>query len=271
MLARDVLRILSGRHEVVAVTHAELDIDNEKQTADFLCTSRPDVVINCAAYTNVDGCETDSARAFSVNAGGVRHLACACRKAGAKLFHLSTDYVFDGASPGPYTEDDAPNPLSVYGQSKLAGEQYIRDILSSYVIIRTEWLYGSQGTHFVGKIAELSRERDVLQVVNDQLGSPTWTKDLGRAIEALLRIPSQGIYNITNTGACTWFDFARKIISCAGSPVRIEPISSMQLNRLAKRPANSVLNCTKFIRETGHILRTWECALEEYMKEIWIE
>jgi len=267
MLAQDVTRVLAGQHEINAATHADLDIGNEEQAADFLYAQKPAVVINCAAYTNVDGCETDSARAYSANAAGVKNLALACRKAGAKLFHISTDYVFDGTKSGPYTEDDAPNPLSVYGQSKLAGEQYIQEFLSSYVIIRTEWLYGSQGSHFVGRILQLAREREVLQVVNDQTGSPTWTADLARAIDTLLQVPSQGIYNVTNAGACTWFDFARKIVSYTGSPVRVEPIGSEQLNRPAKRPGNSVLDCAKFVRETGHILRPWEIALDEYMRE----
>lgn len=267
MLARDVMRVLAGQHEIIAATHADLDIGNEAQTSDFLCARGPAAVMNCAAYTNVDACETDSARAFSANAEGVKNLARACRKAGAKLFHISTDYVFDGTKNGPYTEDDPPNPISVYGRSKLAGEHYVRELLDSYVIIRTEWLYGSQGSHFVGRIQQLARERDVLQVVNDQTGSPTWTEDLGRAIKALLMVPSQGIYNITNAGACTWFDFARKIVSCTGRPVRVEPIGSEQLNRPAKRPRNSVLDCSKFIRETGQILRPWERALDEYMAE----
>jgi dTDP-4-dehydrorhamnose reductase len=266
MLAHDVMRVLAGRHEIISATHADLDIGSEEQTADFLCARKPAIVINCAAYTNVDGCEADSTRAFSANADGVKNLARACYKAGSKLFHISTDYVFDGTKEGPYNEADPPNPLSVYGQSKLAGEKYIREILSSYVIIRTEWLYGSRGSHFVGKILQLSQERDVLQVVNDQKGSPTWTEDLARAIDALLQIPSRGIYHITNSGSCTWFDFARKIISHTGSSVRIEPISSEQLNRPAKRPQNSVLDCAKFVRETGHTLRPWERALDEYMK-----
>jgi dTDP-4-dehydrorhamnose reductase len=266
MLAQDIMRVLAGQHEIIAATHADLDIGNEAQTTDFLCARRPAVVMNCAAYTNVDGCETDSAKAFSVNAEGVKNLARACRKAGAKLFHISTDYVFDGTKSGPYTEDDPPNPLSVYGRSKLAGEQYVREVLDSYVIIRTEWLYGSQGAHFVGRILKLARELEVLQVVNDQTGSPTWTEDLACAIKALLIIPSQGIYNVTNAGACTWFDFARKIVSCSGRPVRVEPIGSEQLNRPAKRPGNSVLDCAKFVHETGHIMRPWDRALDEYMK-----
>ena len=266
MLAQDVMRVLAGRYDIIAATHADLDIGNKDQTADFLCARKPAVVMNCAAYTSVDGCETNSARAFSANADGVKNLAHACQQAGIKLFHISTDYVFDGAKEGPYNEDDPPNPLSVYGQSKLAGEQYIQELLSSYVIIRTEWLYGSQGSHFVGKILQLARERGGLQVVNDQMGSPTWTEDLAHAIEALLQIPSQGIYHITNSGSCTWYDFARTILAYAGSSVRVEPLDSVRLARPAKRPRNSVLDCAKFVRETGHILRPWERALDEYMK-----
>jgi dTDP-4-dehydrorhamnose reductase len=267
MLAHDIIRVLEGSHQLILTDLADLDICNPRQTAELLAMHGPDCVINCAAYTNVDGCETDSDNAFAVNAAGAKNLALACRQSGAKLVHISTDYVFDGAGQRPYIEDDAPNPLSVYGTSKLAGERCIQEVLDDHVIVRTEWLYGRQGKHFVGRILQLARERDVLDVVDDQTGSPTCTADLALAIEALLAIPARGIYHVTNAGSCSWYEFAQKILAVAGSPTRVLPIASERLARPARRPAYSVLDCSKFTKETGHVLRPWEQALEHYMQE----
>ena len=266
MLAQDIIRVLEGTYQLTPTTHADLDIGNPSQIAQQLAMHTPDCVINCAGYTNVDGCETDSANAFAANAEGVKNLALACRQFGAKLVHFSTDYVFDGTAQRPYVEDDAPNPLSVYGKSKLAGERAIQEALDDHIIIRTEWLYGRQGKHFVGTMLHLARERDELQVVHDQTGSPTCTADLALAIEALLAVTARGIYHVTNAGSCSWYDFARRIFAIAGSTIRVLPISSERLARPARRPAYSVLDCSKFIRETGHILRPWEQALESYMQ-----
>ena len=266
MLAQDIIRVLEDKYLIVPVTHADLDIGNHEQTVQLVSSHKPDFVINCAAYTNVDGCESDAHRAFAINADGMKNLAHACRETGAKLIHVSTDYVFDGASRRPYVEDDATNPLSVYGRSKLAGERYVQDILESYVIVRTEWLYGRQGKHFVGTILHQARERDELEVVDDQTGSPTCAADLARAIGTLLSVSANGIYHVTNAGSCTWYGFACRILSLAGSATRIKPISSQQLARPAPRPANSVLDCSRFTRETGQVLRHWEQALEAYLQ-----
>ena len=266
MLGHDIIRVLEGSHQLILTTLEDLDICNPQRTAEFMVLHGPACVINCAAYTNVDGCETDSVNAFAANAEGAKNLALACRETGAKLIHISTDYVFDGTAQRPYVEDDATNPLSVYGRSKLAGERSIQDVLDDHVIIRTEWLYGRHGNHFVGRMLQLARERDVLEVVNDQIGSPTATADLALAIEALLAGPARGIYHVTNAGSCSWYDFARKIFAIAGSTIRVLPISSERLARSARRPAYSVLDCSKFIRQTGHTLRPWEQALESYMQ-----
>jgi len=266
MLAQDIIRVLEGKHLIVPVTHADLDIGNPVQTAQLLSSHKPDCVINCAAYTDVDGCESDPDRAFAINADGVKNLAHACRETRAKLIHISTDYVFDGASQRPYVEDDATNPLSVYGRSKLAGERYVQDILESYVIVRTEWLYGRQGKHFVGTMLQLARERDVLEVVDDQTGSPTCAADLAQAIAALLAASAKGIYHVTNAGSCTWYGFACRILALAGSTTRVKPITSARLARPAPRPANSVLNCSKFTWKTGQVLRPWDQALADFLQ-----
>ena len=266
MLGHDIIRVLEGKHQLIPTTLADLDICNASQTAELLTFQAPDCVINCAAYTNVDGCETDADNAFTANAEGVKNLALACRQSGTRLLHISTDYVFDGTSQRPYVEEDAVNPLSVYGHSKLAGERFVQEILDNYTIIRTEWLYGQNGTHFVGRILQLAEERDTLDVVDDQIGTPTGTTDLALAIEALLAIPARGIYHVTNAGSCSWCVFAQKILAIAGSKTRVLPISSERLARPARRPAYSVLDWSKFIRETGHKLLPWELALKNYMR-----
>jgi dTDP-4-dehydrorhamnose reductase len=266
MLGHDITRVLDGKHQLIPTTLADLDICNAAQTQDMLAFHAPDCVMNCAAYTNVDGCETARDTAFAANAQGVKNLALACRQSGAWLLHVSTDYVFDGTGQRPYVEEDAVNPLSVYGRSKLAGELFVQEILDRYAIIRTEWLYGRNGTHFVGRILQLAGERDTLEVVDDQTGTPTGTADLALAIEALLAVPACGIYHVTNAGSCSWYVFAQRILAIAGSKTRVVPMSSERLARPARRPAYSVLDCSKFIRETGHRLRPWEQALEDYMK-----
>ena len=268
MLGHEVCSVLERDHAVTALGHDELDITGgADQAASALALLAPDVLINCAAYTDVDGCEFDAARAYAVNAEGVKNLALACRRTGVKLVHISTDYVFDGASGSPYAEDSTPNPLSVYGRSKLAGELHIREALQSWLIIRTEWLYGRSGRNFVGTMLRLSRERDELEVVNDQTGSPTCAADLARAIAALLSVSATGIYHVTNSGSCTWYDFACRILSLSGLSTRVLPISTGRLARPAARPAHSVLDCSKFVRATGQAMRPWEEALAEYLRD----
>lgn len=266
MLAQEIARVLDGRQQLILAGHAELDIANQEQTAQLLALHKPDYVINCAAQTNVDACESDAARAFAVNAKGVQNLAFACRKIRAQLLQISTDYVFDGRSQKPYAEDDPTNPQSVYGRSKLAGERYVQDILERYVIVRTAWLYGGRGRHFVGTILKLAGERDRLEVVDDQTGSPTCAADLAGAIEALLRVPARGIYHVANAGSCSWYGFACRILALTGSTTPVEPVSSGHLARPAPRPAYSVLDCSRFIRETGHVLRPWDQALAAYLQ-----
>jgi dTDP-4-dehydrorhamnose reductase len=267
MLGQEVVRVFAKAHTVIQARHDEVDITNADQTAKMLALKDPEIVINCAAYTNVDACETDSAKAYSVNGLGVEILARACARSGAKLLHISTDYVFDGTKRGAYTEDDAPHPLSVYGKSKLAGERFIQESLDDYIIVRTEWLYGRHGSHFAGKILDVARQRDWLEVVDDQTGSPTFTVDLAEAIQALLSCGARGIYHVTNAGSCTWYGFAKSILALAGMQTRVEPVSSERLDRPAKRPKNSVLDCEKFYMQTGQRLRPWTQALEEYMRE----
>lgn len=266
MLGKDLVPALSVKHQVLARDIEDLDIADQQRVQKEIETLRPQVVVNAAAYTDVDGCEAKRGLAFSVNAEGARNIAAGCAASNARMIHLSTDYVFDGTSSAPYREEDPPHPLNVYGASKLQGERQIREVLENHLIIRTEWLFGRHGKNFVDTILRLAAQQEELRVVNDQRGAPTFTKDLSWAIEKLLEKEVKGILHITNSGSCTWYEFARQIlIEKKIDHVSIVPISSAALTRPAKRPANSVLDFHRFENLLGQKMRTWEEALKEYL------
>jgi dTDP-4-dehydrorhamnose reductase len=270
MLGRDLQPILSDRHEVIGKDIEDLDITDPNQVQKQVETLRPQTVINAAAFTDVDGCESQKDLAFKVNAEGAGQVARVCRKAGARLIYLSTDYVFDGTSRVPYSEEAQPNPINVYGESKLGGEEAVQQAEGNYLILRTAWLYGKHGKNFVDTILRLASKQKELRVVDDQQGSPTFTRDLSRAIARLLENDVRGILHVTNSGSCSWFEFAQKILETKGIPgwkTRVIPISSRQLNRPARRPSNSVLNCSRFEELTGAKMRPWEEALGDYLSE----
>jgi len=266
MLGKDLVPALSVKHQVLARDIEDLDIADQQRVQKEIETLRPQVVVNAAAYTDVDGCEAKRELAFSVNAEGARNIAAGCAASNARMIHLSTDYVFDGTSSAPYREEDPPNPLNVYGASKLQGERQIREVLENHLIIRTEWLFGRHGKNFVDTILRLAAQQEELRVVNDQRGAPTFTKDLSWAIEKLLEKEVKGILHITNSGSCTWYEFARQIlIEKKIDHVSIVPISSAALTRPAERPANSVFDFHRFENLLGQKMRTWEEALKEYL------
>jgi dTDP-4-dehydrorhamnose reductase len=268
MLGRDLQPILSTRHEIIARDIHDLDITDPGQVGEEIRKIRPDAVINLAAFTDVDGCESQRERAFSVNAHGAGHVARASEAAGAKLIHLSTDYVFDGTSPVPYREEASPHPMSVYGESKLGGERAVQEAGENHLILRTAWLYGRHGKNFVDTILRLASQREELRVVHDQKGSPTFTRDLSGAIAQLLEKDLRGILHVTNSGSCSWFEFAERILALKPPPsarVRIHPISSSELGRPARRPAFSVLDCSRFENAVGRRMRDWEEGLQEYL------
>ena len=231
MLGRDLLPLLSAKHEVLGKDVQDFDITDRKRVEEEIAAYRPDVVIHTAAYTDVDGCEGKRDLAFAVNGEGVLNVALGCAHVRSRMIYLSTDYVFDGKSEIPYPEGYPPNPLSVYGKSKLQGEIYIQKALDNYLIIRTAWLYGRHGKNFVDTILRLAGEKDELRVVNDQKGSPTFTKDLSQAIGRLAEGEFRGVLHVTNSGSCTWFEFAKKILdlkSPFGRKVSVIPISSAE-------------------------------------------
>ncbi len=267
MLGHDLLEVFSKKYTVTGLDIEDFDITRQGATRKTIKEFSPDVVINAAGYTDVDGCEKKINKAFAVNGQGTKNVAKGCCDSGSKLIYLSTDYIFDGTKGSPYREDDPPNPLSIYGESKLMGERYIEEILDDYLIVRTQWLYGKHGRNFVETILALAEERDHIEVVHDQQGSPTYTADLSRAIAALVAKDVRGTFHVSNSGSCSWYDFAVEILRLANSAqVEIMPISSTVLNRPAKRPYYSILNCQRLERETGFEMRSWQMALQEYFQ-----
>lgn len=263
MLGCDLTALLGDRGHGVDI--ADIDITSPESVLKVIGALKPEVVINCAAYTDVDGCESNIETAMAVNGEGVAYLAMACRDLGALLVQVSTDYVFDGGKGTPYVEDDAPCPLSVYGESKLAGEMNAASC-PEYLIVRTQWLYGLHGKNFVETMLRLGAEKDELTVVDDQIGSPTWTVDLARAIIALIDSGCRGIYHAANSEYCSWNGFAQAIFEEAGLHVSVRPMTTTELNRPARRPLYSTLECSKLTGDTGFRPQAWRNALQEYLK-----
>jgi dTDP-4-dehydrorhamnose reductase len=267
MLGMDLVEVLRGDD---AVRSAEADIDdvditNAESVAACLERERPDVVINCAAYTDVDGCESNEQAAGAANATGPGLLARACERRGARLLHISTDYVFDGSKKSPYLPDDPPRPLSAYGRTKLAGERAVAAACQNHLIVRTAWLYGAHGRNFVATMLRLGREKPALRVVNDQYGSPTWTADLAPALAKLAASTATGITHATNAGSCSWYEFACEIMRLAGIDTPVHAIPTAEFPRPATRPANSRLDCSRTEEITGIRMRHWRDALAAYL------
>lgn len=264
-LGHDLKRTLKG-HDLFAFTKDDLDIGDLPTVIRKFEETAPDAAVNCAAYTDVDGCESNIDHAYRVNAGGPQNLAIACERVGADLLQVSTDFIFDGKKDSPYVEFDRPDPLSIYGSSKLAGEKYVSSLTNRYYIVRTAWLYGHNGNNFVKSIIRIAKEKEKLQIVNDQIGTPTFTFDLAERITDIIESRSYGIYHVVNGGQCSWYDFGKKILDLAGLERKVEPISSKDLDRPATRPEYSVLD-DRSLRTRGFSpLRSWESGLAAYFE-----
>jgi dTDP-4-dehydrorhamnose reductase len=262
MLGHDLMQVLEG--DVRGLDLPDIDITSLDSVRRVLLTLKPKVVINSAAYTDVDGCEANIEQAMTVNGEGVGFLALTAREIGATLVQISTDYVFDGGKGSPYLEDDPVGPLSIYGESKLAGELNAATV-PSHLIIRTQWLYGIHGKNFVETMLRLATERSELAVVDDQIGSPTWTYDLALAIKALLDKGCRGTYHAANSGFCSWNEFAKAIFEEEGLKVRVNGMTTRELNRPANRPLYSTLDCGKLERDSGFRPQEWREALKKYL------
>ena len=251
----------------------ELDITNLDAVRSYINDFKADVVVNCAAYTNVDGCESNLDAAFKVNAIGPRNLAIACEEVGAKLLHVSTDYVFSGEdAAAPRKEFDETKPVSAYGTTKLLGEQYVRDFCSRYYIVRTAWLYGYNGHNFVYTMMKLAKANDSITVVNDQRGNPTNANDLAYHILKLIKTDEYGVYHCTGEGECSWYDFASKIIALSGENCTVNPCTSQEYKakypNSADRPAYSSLDNMMLRATVGNEMRDWQTAIETFMKNV---
>jgi dTDP-4-dehydrorhamnose reductase len=283
MLGSDLLPLLiNAGFDAVGLDVDELDITNAEDVLKHFKDVKPDLVINCAAYTAVDKAESDIDAAFAVNRDGPRNLAHACRDFNIPLIHISTDYVFDGTISTAYCEDDPVNPLGVYGESKWEGEECIRANLDRHIIIRTAWLYGVNGNNFVKTMIRLSKERNEIRVVSDQYGCPTWTGDLADAIvkvsEKILKDSDGtpwGTYHYSGAGKTTWYDFTKAIVANkdrkepTGKSVKVMPIPSCEYPTPTKRPECSALDCTKIIKNFDIRPRSWGEALELMFEELY--
>lgn len=303
MLGTDLLQTLAGEHELYGLDirkplfevsdsrYQILDITNTIETYDTITRINPELVIHAAAYTNVDGAESEQEQAYRINSLGTRNIALACQRFDAALIYISTDYVFNGQKKEPYLEIDQPDPLGTYAKSKYWGELYTQWLVSRFMIIRSSWLFGKKGKNFVEAIRSQVITKHSLQVVNDQFGSPTYTVDLAEAIKRLLTInnpcPLQkslagtaptfagrelstglyGIWHITNSGHCSWYDFAREIVKQIGAKEDVSPVSTHQVNRPAARPKNSVLDNFNWKLHDFPLLPTWQDALKRYLHQ----
>ncbi len=269
MLGRDLVEVFSSKHDVLPFDVEDFDIRDSMSAKNALSATDCDFIIHSAAFTDVDGCEKKQKTAFQVNSSGAGVIAEIASQKKIPILYFSTDYVFDGMKDESYSEEDCACPINVYGESKLAGEKAVQEMNKKHYIIRTSWLYGSKGKNFVTTIAKKHFNCETLKVVNDQIGSPTWTLDLATILADFVAADlPYGVYNITNSGKCTWFDFAGAVVDIlGGKKEKIVPISSDELKRSARRPKNSVLSNNKLAQSGVRPLRLWNEALADFINK----
>lgn len=267
MLGSDIVNVCGSEHDTIGVSSADFDITNLDASREYIYVVKPDIIVHPAAYTDVDGCEKNVDKAFMVNALGARNIAIVACELNVTVAYISTDYVYDGKKSSPYFEYDVVNPLSIYGRSKLEGENFIKSLANKYYIIRTSWLFGKNGKNFVRTMLELSKTKDMLNIVNDQIGSPTYTLDLAKAIKQLVESGCYGTYHLTNSEHCSWFNFAKEIFEIAGvTHMKLNPVTTEEFARPAPRPKNSVLEKFYWKLNGFNELRSYKDAVAEYIK-----
>jgi dTDP-4-dehydrorhamnose reductase len=265
MLGKALGNTLRDGHEVIGIDIDEFDLSDDSCIRG-IARMQPEIVCHLAAFTDVDRCESDPEKAYRSNVVATRNVAVACREARSRIFYTSTDYVFDGKANKPYTEDARPGPLNMYGRTKLIGEWFVQKIVEDNCIVRSSWLFGEGGRNFVDTILSLSREKNSIDVVDDQMGNPTYARDLALALKVLIEKECRGIYHVTNNGSCTWYDFAVAICAQARtSGCTINRTKSGILQRPAVRPAYSALDNGLYAGECGGNLRSWQEALQDYL------
>ncbi|KAA9022071.1 dTDP-4-dehydrorhamnose reductase [Niallia endozanthoxylica] len=268
-LGYDVVKELEEKgHTAHGTKREDFDLTNEADVHRFVQEIKPDAIIHCAAYTNVDQAETDRENAYNVNGLGTKYLAQAAHEMKAKMVYVSTDYVFDGNGTEPYEVDEPTKPLGVYGETKLAGENFLTESLEQHYIVRTAWVYGINGNNFVKTMLRLGKERGEVGVVADQVGSPTYTVDLARFLVELIESDKYGTYHATNSGICSWYEFAVEIFKQAGLEVKTNPLTTEQFPRPAARPKYSVLSKKKLEEQGFTPLRDWKESLSAYLEEL---
>lgn len=254
--------------EYCAATRSDFDLCNFSATEKFIVAYYPDIVIHCAAYTAVDKAEDEEELCRVVNAGGTENIATICKKINAKMLYISTDYVFDGTKDGYYEVNDMPNPINVYGQTKLEGEHVVQKILDKYFIVRISWVFGAHGNNFVKTMLRLGKERKEINVVSDQIGSPTYTKDLAKLLVNMIQTDKYGIYHATNEGECSWAEFAEEIFKVAGINAKVNYITTNEYPTKAKRPRNSKMSKYRLHCNGFQALDGWRNAIKRYIEGI---
>ncbi len=269
MLGTALMPALKQRHNALGINRQDCDIRDASAITSIVRARRPQLVIHLAAFTNVDAAEADPQTTEEINADGARNVARACAAVNAVMVYVGTDYVFDGSKSGAYNEDDRPNPINVYGRTKWEGEKQVNAHLERHFIVRTSWLYGAGGRNFVTTILKAAKEQKDLRVVNDQQGSPTYTRHLATTIAELIETQAYGLYHATGAGSCTWFEFARAILDLwPVTGVQVLAITSSESGRPARRPVNSVLENRALQQANLRLMPDWRISLAEYLEEI---
>jgi len=268
MLAHALYERLRDRHDVTPLTYRRWDVTDYRQSVALVASLKPDLVIHAAGFTDVDGCQQEAERAYAVNALGTRNVALACQQWEVALLYLSTDYVFDGRKKEPYHEFDMPNPLSTYARSKLAGEEYVRTLVRRFFVVRSSRLFGPGGENFPTKFLKAAEKSGRLRMVADQVSSPTYTRDLARKIGELIEEERYGLYHISNSGGCSWYEYGLKILELTRrEDLQLIPVASADYPTPAPRPPYSVLRNLVLELEGQEPLRPWHEALQEYLAE----
>lgn len=268
-LGHDVMNELEKRgHEAVGVDIEEMDITKEAEVKEVLGKVKPEAVIHCAAYTAVDRAEEEEELCRKINVSGTEYIARACRELDCKLLYLSTDYIFAGDGERPWEPEDEAQPLNVYGQTKYEGELAVKKYLEKYFIVRISWVFGVNGANFVKTMLRLGRENGEVKVVDDQIGSPTYTDDLSVLLVDMAESEKYGAYHATNEGICSWYEFAVRIFRTAGMDVTVTPVDSSSFPTKAKRPGNSRMSKEKLVKNGFNKLPSWQDALLRYLKAI---
>ena len=265
-LGYDVVKELDKRgHQPIGVDKEEMDLTSKEQIKECIKIINPQAIIHCGAYTAVDKAEDEKDLCKRVNAIATKEIAKNAKVLDIPMIYISTDYVFDGTKDGEYTEKDIPNPINIYGKTKYEGELYVQKILKKYYIVRISWVFGENGNNFIDTMIRLSKEKDSLSVINDQVGSPTYTKDLARLLVDMIETDKYGVYHATNEGYCTWYEFAKEIFRISNIDIQVNKINTSKYHTQAKRPLNSKMSKEKLKNMKFIPLRSWKDALNEYM------